>query len=468
MLTHVWRPPLSAPLHVPLNHRSRSSNYDNRNRRLIITALSKQGERFFSSLIATATAGEGDDSAANRLIKKFVAASPKSIALEALSSLLSPDSSHLRISRHALPLYWKIAEASWFEWNPKLTANLAAFLDKRGKCSESEALISETIAKLQSKEREITLFYCELVDCHSNHDSIRGFDCSLARLSELVSSSRSVFVKKQGYKAMASGLAEMGRMKEAEDLVDEMRVKGIKPSQFEFRCILYGYGKSGLFADMLRIVEKMERQGIEIDTVASNMILSSYGAHSALPEIVTWLQKMKALQIPYSIRTWNSALNSCPTIMSMLQNSSSGNSESYPVSIQELVKNVTETEAMLVEELVASDVLNDAMTWDAPEAKLDLHGMHLGSAYVMMLHWMEEMRNIFRSGSIVIPAEVVVVCGSGKHSSVRGESPVKRLVKDIVVKTGIPLRRDRKNTGCFIAKGKVVKEWLCLASKETI
>ncbi|CAN0845722.1 Pentatricopeptide repeat-containing protein At2g17033, partial [Linum grandiflorum] len=392
MLTHVWSPPLSAALLVPSNHHRRSV-YDHRNRRLIITALSKQGERFFSSLTATAAVGGGEDSAATRLIKKFVAASPKSIALEALSSLLSPDSSHLRISCFAFPLYSKITEASWFEWNPKLAASLAAFLDKRGQFNESEALISETVAKLKSREREIALFYCELVGCHSKHDSIRGFDCSLARLRELVDSSSSVYVKKQGYKAMASGLAEMSRLKEAEDMIAEMTGKGIKPSQFELRCVLYGYGSSGLFADMQRIVEKMEKQGIEIDTVASNMIVSSYGAYGALPEIVTWLRKMKASRIPYSIRTWNSALNSCPTIMLMLQNSDDG----FPVSIQKLVKNVTETEAMLVEELVGSDVLNDdAMTWDAPEAKLDLHGMHLSSAYVMMLQWMEEIRDRFR------------------------------------------------------------------------
>ncbi|CAL1372886.1 unnamed protein product [Linum trigynum] len=450
MLMHVSFPPQSHTLHVPPHHRRRSND-----RRIEITALSKQGQRFFSSLAATAVIG-GDE---NRVIKKFVAASPKSIALEALSTLLSPESSHLRISGLALPLYLKITEASWFEWNPKLVANLAASLDKQGQCDESESLISDSIAKLQSRERELALFYCELVTSHSKHGSNRGFDCSLARLDQLLRSSSSVYVKKQGYKAMVSGLAEMGRVKEAEELIEEMRGKGIRPSQFEFRCVLYAYGKSGMFADMQRIVGKMETEGIEVDTVSSNMILSSFGARSALPEMATWLQKMRTLRIPCSIRTYNSVLNSCPTITSMLQSSASSNA--FPISIQEFVNNVTEAEAVLVGHLVGSEVLNEAMSWNASEAKLDLHGMHSSSAYVIILQWMDELRERFSSGDGVIPAEVVVVCGSGKHSSVRGQSPVKRLVKEIVVRTGSPLRIDRKNKGCFIAKGKVVKEWLC-------
>lgn len=64
--------------------------------------LTKQGHRFLSSLAATA--GVSDPAAASRLIKKFVASSPKSIALNALSHLLSPRNSHPHLSALAFPV----------------------------------------------------------------------------------------------------------------------------------------------------------------------------------------------------------------------------------------------------------------------------------------------------------------------------------------------------------------------------
>ncbi|KAJ9189505.1 hypothetical protein P3X46_000790 [Hevea brasiliensis] len=417
------------------------------------SALSKQGQRFFSSLATAA----GDTSATNRLIKKFVAASPKSVALDALSNLLSPHSSYPHLSAFAFPLYLKITEARWFEWNPKLVANLAALLDKQGQYKELATLISDSTSKLQLRERDLALFYCNLVESHSKQNSVGGFDDYFARLTRLVHNSNSVHVKRQGYKSMISGLCEMGRPIEAEDLIEEMRGKGVKPSVFEFRCVLYGYGRLGLFEEMQSSVVQMESSGFEVDTVCSNMILSSYGSYNALTEMGLFLQKMKDLGIPFSLRTFNSVLNSCPTIISMMQNSNAA----YPISIQELIKILSEDEAMLVEALVGSSVLKETMKWNALEAKLDLHGMHLCSAYLIMLMWIEEMRKRLNSGNYVIPADVTVVCGSGKHSSIRGESPVKQMVKEIMVRTRSPMRIDRKNIGCFIAKGSVVKEWLC-------
>ncbi|OAY52264.1 pentatricopeptide repeat-containing protein At2g17033 isoform X2 [Manihot esculenta] len=418
------------------------------------SALSKQGERFFSSLAnARAT---GDTSATNRLIKKFVAASPKSVALDALSHLLSPHSSYHHLSSLAFPLYLKITDTQWFDWNPKLVANLAALLDKQGQQKELATLISDSTSKLQLRERDLALFYCNLVESHSKQNSIGGFDDCLARLTELVHNSNSVYVKRQGYKSMISGLCEMGRPREAEELIDEMRGKGVKPSVFEFRCIVHAHGRLGLFEEMQRSLVQMESAGFEIDTICSNMILSSYGVHNALPEMVLFLKKMKDLAIPFSLRTFNSVLNSCPTFMSVIQNSNA-----YPISIQELIEILSGDEAMLVEALAGFSVLEETMKWNALEAKLDLHGMHLGSAYLIMLLWVEEMRKRLSSGNYVIPAEITVVCGSGKHSSIRGESPVKQMVKEMMVKLRSPMRIDRKNIGCFIAKGAVVKEWLC-------
>ncbi|KAI3441186.1 Smr domain-containing protein, partial [Psidium guajava] len=415
-------------------------------------ALSKHGQRLLRNLSAAA----GDPAAADRLMRKFVASSPKSASLNALSHLLP----HPHLSSLALPFYAKIREASWFRWNAKLAADLIASLEKQGFIEESESLTAEAIAKLGLRDRDIALLYCNLIDSLSELKSDRGFDTYLSRLKQIVHDSSSAYVKRRGYESMIKGLSKMGRPGEAESLMDEMRLRGIEPSDFEVRAVVYGYGKLGLFDDMSRNIDKMDAQGFKIDTVCANMVLSSYGNSRNLSRMQSWLCRMKATAIPFSIRTYNTVLNSCPTISSLLRDSSS-----FPLSIEELNRTLDGKEGMLVKELVNSPVLSKAMDWDPLEAKLDLHGMHLGSAYLIILQWVEEMQRRLRGGEYVIPAEVTVVCGSGKHSAVRGESPVKQMVKAMLGRLSSPMRIDRGNVGCFVAKGRVMKNWLCTDSR---
>ena len=337
-----------------------------------------------------------------------------------------------------------------------------ALLDKQGRYEESEKLISEAVSKIELRERELVLFYCNLVESHSKQGSKRGFDVSFTRLNRVVDDSSSVYVKQRGFEAMVSGLCEMGQVCEAEKVFDEMRVRGVKVSRFEFRCVLYGYGRLGLFEDMERVVNQMESEGFVADTICCNMILSAYGCHCELARMVLWLRKMRASQISFSIRTYNSVLNSCPTIISIMAQEMETGVETLPLSIGELSGILSGDEALVVKELVESNsVLEEVMTWDSLEGKLDLHGMHLGSCYLMMLKWMEELQNGFKDGKYVIPREITLVCGLGKHSNVRGESPVKSLVRKMLVRLKSPMRNDRKNVGCFVAKGKVVRDWLC-------
>ncbi|KAK7838616.1 pentatricopeptide repeat-containing protein At2g17033 [Quercus suber] len=425
-------------------------------------ALTKQAHRFLSTLSTTARDPSASSSATHKLIQKFVATSPKSVSLNTLSHLLTPHTSYPHLSALALPFYKRITEATWFDWNPKLVADLVALLDKQGRYEESEKLISEAVSKIELRERELVLFYCNLVESHSKQGSKRGFDVSFTRLNRVVDDSSSAYVKQRGFEAMVSGLCEMGQVCEAEKVFDEMRVRGVKVSRFEFRCVLYGYGRLGLFEDMERVVNLMESEGFVADTICCNMILSAYGCHCELARMVLWLRKMRASQISFSIRTYNSVLNSCPTIMSMMVQDMETGMDTLPLSIGELSGVLSGDEALVVKELVESNsVLEEVMTWDSLEGKLDLHGMHLGSCYLMMLKWMEELQNGFKDGKYVIPREITLVCGLGKHSNVRGESPVKILVRKMLVRLKSPMRNDRKNVGCFVAKGKVVRDWLC-------
>lgn len=338
-------------------------------------------------------------------------------------------------------------------------AELIALLDKQGKYAESEILISEAVSKLCHRERELVQFYCHLVESHSKQTSNHGFEISYAYLHRLLHNSSSVYVKHRAFESMVGGLCAMNRPREAESLVKEVRDKEeikLKPSLFEFRSIIYAYGRLGLLNNMLRVVEQMEIQGFVIDTIVSNMILSSYGTHNELAEMVLWLRKMKILAIPFSIRTYNSVLNSCPTFITMLRQP-----HDFPLSIEDLCRVLKGDEVLLVQELIGFGVLEEVMVWDSLEVKLDLHGMHLGTTYLIMLEWIDEMRRRFNNTKYVIPVEVTVVCGSGKHSNVRGLSPVKRMVKEMLDRMRSPMRIDRKNIGCFVAKGRAVKDWLC-------
>lgn len=337
-------------------------------------------------------------------------------------------------------------------------ADLVAFLDKQGRHEEAQTLISEATSRLESRKRELALFYCKLVESHSKRGSQIGFDVAYCYLNQLLRTSSSVYIKRRAYEYMVSGLCSMDRPREAENLVQDLRDNGgLEPTAFELKSIMYGYGRLGLFQDLQRVVDQMEKSGLVIDTVCSNMVLSTYGIHGEHMKMVSWLQRMKNSGIPFSVRTYNSVSNSCPTIMRKMVELND-----LPLSIKELDASLEGGEGMVVRELVESCViLEEVMVWDSLEAKLDLHGFHLGSSYLVMLLWLEEMQRRLNDSAYGIPAEITVVCGSGRHSNVRGESPVKVLVKEMMVKMRSPLRIDRKNNGCFVAKGKTVKNWLC-------
>lgn len=349
-----------------------------------------------------------------------------------------------------------IKQESWFSWNAKLVADLIALLYKEERFEEAENLFDETVLKLGFKERDLCMFYCNLVDSHAKHKSERGVLDSCTQLRKLILLSSSVYVQQRGYESMVAGYCEMGLPDRAENLMEEMREKGLKPSGFELKSLIYGYGQRGLLEDIKRIVVQMEKEGFELDTVCCNMVLSSFGAHNELLDMLSWLKKMRNSGIPLSIRTYNSVLNSYPTITFLLEDM-----KNLPLSIDELLGNLKTDEANLVLELLKSNVLDQVMEWRSSELKLDLHGMHLSTAYLILLQWFNELKLRFAAGNHTTPVGILVVCGCGKHSSTRGESPVRDLAKEMIIRMKCPLRIDRKNIGCFIAKGKIFKDWLC-------
>ncbi|ESW14786.1 hypothetical protein PHAVU_007G017200 [Phaseolus vulgaris] len=419
------------------------------------STLTKQGQRFLTKLTTSAAA-------ADNLIRRFVQGSPKSVVLTTLSHLLSPSTSHPHLSSIALPLYGRATQAPWFTWNSTTVAELAALLHELGHRAQSEALISEAISKLQSRHRDLVVFYGRLAQAHSKRKSETGFDAAHGYLDDVLRTSESAHVKRRAYEFMVSGLCCMDRPGEAEELVigaeDGL---GLKPSGFELKSIVHGYGRLGLFGDMRRVVEEMEKRGFVLDTVCCNMVVSAYGVHGEHAEMVRWLRRMRDLGVPFSVRTYNSVSNCCPRVLRMV-----GGMSELALSIEELEEGLEGGEGMVVRELLGcGGILEEVMVWETAEVKVDLHGFHLGGAYLVVLVWLEEMWRRLNGLSCGVPAEVTVVCGLGNHSRVFGESKVRVLVQKMMVKMGSPLKVDRKNNGCFVAKGKAVQNWLCQMKK---
>lgn len=356
-----------------------------------------------------------------------------------------------------MQLYSEISRTSWFNWNAKLIADIIASLYKHQRLDEAQTLVSEVESKLGNKERELCNFYCNLIDSHSKHQSKQGIFDSYELIKQLPSYSSSVYIKKRSYESMIGSLCVIDLPREAEDLMVEMKNKGLSVSVYEYRSLSYAYGRLGLFEDMKRVIDLMEDAGFELDVVSSNMVLSSLGSHNELVEMVSWLRRMKKSKIRFSIRTYNSVLNHCPTIMSILENPKG----IKPTSLKALLQILNHDESTLIQELIDPLVLSESVELTTSELKLDLHGMHLGSAYLILLQWFQDLLLLYETKNYTIQNKVTVVCGSGKHSIIRGESPVKGLVKEMMIQMKSPLKVDRNNVGCFVAQGKVFMNWIC-------
>nr|CAD1840756.1 unnamed protein product [Ananas comosus var. bracteatus] len=392
----------------------------------------KSADRLLSSLSAAA-----DSAAADRLVRRLVASSSKSAALAALSNLLSLSSPlaprlqwRMTVINFDIGAYARIRETSWFSWNSKLTADVAALLEQLGQCFDAEHLVSSSISTIRSP-RDLTRFYCDLIESYSG----RGLR---QKVVDICSSLRNLpFSGRKPYESMIKGFCLLDMPEEAEAKLQEMALLGLKPSAFEFRLIAQSYGRPGSFSEMKRVIGLMEDAGFSVDTICANVVLSCYGDRGELPEMVEWLKRMRELGIDFSVRTFNTLLDKL---------------ESESASV---------VEAALIRELVDSALLVEMLEWSPAEGKLDLHGFHATSAFVIMLQLVDELRSRLSAENAVVPAEISVVCGSGKHSDVRGRSPVKMVVSEMLFRMNSAMRLDRKNSGRFVGRGKAVKEWLC-------
>lgn len=245
----------------------------------------------------------------------------------------------------------------------------------------------------------------------------------------------------------------MGMPADAEKFIHEMRLSGFSPSPFEFRSVVQAYGRAEAFGEMTRVLGSMQENGIVVDTVCANIVLSCYGDAGRFSEVVSWIHKMRESDIKFSIRTYNSVLNSCPTLIAI-----TNDVRVLPLSVDTLLRKMEDEsgypdEPLLLRELTKLPLLDAIVEWSDPVVKLDLHGLHVTAAYVILLQWMDVVGSRLAAG-MDVPLEFSIICGLGKHSRMRGESPVKKLVSVMMFQLKSPLKIDRKNIGKFVAKGK--------------
>eukprot|EP01018_Ginkgo_biloba_P011384 Gb_07190 [translate_table: standard] len=406
-------------------------------------ALSKPAERMVSALRRS----RGDEPAVRGLLRKSATLS-KAVRLSALDDLLRQEDWDL-----ALPMYRMIREADWYKWNAKLHAQLIALLEKFEQQDEAQSLSLEAKQNLSSVDK--LRFYCALIE----HYSKCGLKDQILSTYNLLKQLPHKSVDVIGYKSLISALAVLNLPREAEEILREMEDAGYKPSPNEFKGVLFAYGRCGHFQEMENILKLMENHGHSADTVTINMILSCYGSYREYTSIKIWLRRMHIGNIDLSIRTYNAIANACPTLISfaLLR-------EDIPLSVGSLLdvleKRINATkELSVVSELLGLGLLPGITDWSSLQWTLDLHGMVPSAAYAMLLVWLEEVKTRLESES-KLPSEISVVCGLGKHSMARGDSPIKIMVSDMMFKLKSPLKADRYNRGRFVARGNTVKAWL--------
>lgn len=361
-------------------------------------------------------------------------------------------------------MYDKITQAPWFQWNPKLAAAVAAQLEKSGRLNDAETLISDSVSKLNNNPRDLALFYCSLVESSSSHHRVHH------TYAIMTSPSFQAGVKRRRvHESMVKALCNLDSPIEAEDVMTN--TKGFHPSAFEFRLVSQAYGRSGRFDEMLRVLAEMERLGFPVDTVCSNIVLSCYGDHKQHTKMTEWMKKMRIPSsslgsVSISIRTFNVVLNSCDTLSSILLDL-----DSLPLSLPAAISKIhlsSPEEAAVVSEIQTRtpELLTQLLSQGSDGCKLDLHGCHLSTAYMVVMEWMEEMRDRCEGGVDTFGGGdedqvVTVVCGGGKHSNVRGESPLRKLISKMMCRMSSPLKLDKKNNGRFISKTQRFKSWIC-------
>lgn len=323
-------------------------------------------------------------------------------------------------------------------------------LEVSGSTGESRSLISDSISQHLRSTDEVALFYCDLMAAFSS----RGLkDRAMDFYKELRSMP---LTGRKTYMAMIKSLCLMGLTTEAEEALKEMVCLGYQPEAFQFGLVAKCYGKSGSIVEMERVISSMSDAGIRLGTGAANIVLSCYSSCRDHSKMLAWLKKMRKMRIAPTTKAYNFVLNSCPTLTSMVQELG----PSLPLSTRGLVKKLKSvspqtTEAELVHELLASSpVLDKAMEWSETEVKLNLHGFSMVAAYVLMLQWVDTIKDR------TLPLEVSLVCGIGKHSDVRGEPKVRELAQEVLSRMESPLRLSTRNKGRLVAKRDRVKQWL--------
>lgn len=377
-------------------------------------------------------------------LRRSVVHLPKSTLLATLRHLLLEHDWQV-----ALPMYLSLADAPWFKWNPQLHAELVALLTKFEQTLHAQSLLDGLEEKLHPKQ--LMDFHRALVQHYARYGLKDEVLTTFKGLQVLSHPHAMVF----SLSSLLQAYASMDLPHEAHAILHDMQCQGLKPSAKDFKAVIFSFGKCGMFDDMETLACDMEKMKLLNDPVVFNMIITTYATVENHIKIKHWLDKMLALDIKPSIRSVNGIAKACRVLTRI----SKSNTYVRMGALLEYLKShgATNGELEIVNDLLKFCLVQEAVKWDS-FWQLDLHSAAIGSAYMMLFCWLEEVHERLKIKQ-TFPSEIIIVTGWGKHSEIRGSSSMKVMIRDLLVSIKSPFMVDSLNKGRLLAKPHAVVSW---------
>ncbi|KAM3376171.1 pentatricopeptide repeat-containing protein [Capsicum galapagoense] len=118
--------------------------------------------------------------------------------------------------------------------------------------------------------------------------------------------------------ALVSGCVQCGMVKEALDLVEEMKVRGVKPNVVTYNTLIAGFSQEDDRVMVSRVVELMHDDGLELDVVSWTSIVSGLVRNFHNKEAFDTFKRMLDVGMCPSSATISSILPACATVVDLM------------------------------------------------------------------------------------------------------------------------------------------------------
>ncbi|KAI5062340.1 hypothetical protein GOP47_0022879 [Adiantum capillus-veneris] len=389
--------------------------------------------------VSYGTPSEGPSKAAGRLIlqlrhsgtslsttlRRSVRHLPRPTLLATLRHLL-----HQHDWQLALPIYLSLLDIPWFNWNAELHAEIVALLTASEQVEQVQSLLEGLEEKLDLKQH-----------MHFNRNLLQQYARFGLKDEMLVSygvlqALTPPHAKGHSLSALLHAYASMDLPQESLAILKDMQQQGLKPSLKDFKVILFSLGKCGMFSDMEAFACEMEKLKLLNDPVIFNMIITTYATAENYDKVNEWLLKLLETGLKPSARSLNAVAKACRVLTEVASSKKFVKKD----ALLEYLKSqgAKNGELEVLKALLEHCLVDEVVAWDS-NWELDVHSASIGSAYVMLCCWLEDVvRRLKVKGTF--PSEVGIITGWGKHSETRGTSLIKLTIRDLLESVDGPFR----------------------------